>query len=61
MADWIEKKKIKQFFLISNCEAQARVRQGEARDGPKGKRPYSLNPCLELSLNLVAKCLILLK
>ena len=36
------------------CEAQARVRQGSARDGPQGKRPQSLNPCLELTLKLVA-------
>ena len=37
-----------------NCEAQARVRQGSARDGPQGERPQSLNPCLELTLKLVA-------
>ena len=36
------------------CEAQARVRQGSARDGSQGKRPQSLNPCLELTLKLVA-------
>ena len=36
------------------CEAQARVRQGLARDGSQGKMPQSLNPCLELTLNLVA-------
>ena len=36
------------------CEAQARVRQGLARDGSQGKRPQSLNPCLELTLKLVA-------
>ena len=36
------------------CEAQARVRQGSARDGPQGERPQSLNPCLELTLKLVA-------
>ena len=35
------------------CEAQARVRQGSARDGPQGERPQSLNPCLELTLKLV--------
>ena len=35
------------------CEAQARVRQGSARDGSQGKRPQSLNPCLELTLKLV--------
>ena len=34
---------------------QARVRQGSARDGPLGKRPQSLNPCLELTLKLVAR------
>ena len=32
------------------CEAQARVRQGSARDGSQGERPQSLNPCLELTL-----------
>ena len=36
------------------CEAQARVRQGSARDGPQGERPQSLKPCLELTLKLVA-------
>ena len=36
------------------CEAQARVRQGSARNGSQGKRPPSLNPCLELTLKLVA-------
>ena len=34
--------------------AQARVRQGSARDGSQGERPQSLNPCLELTLKLVA-------
>ena len=33
-----------------NCEAQARVRQGSARNGSQGERPQSLNPCLELTL-----------
>ena len=33
------------------CEAQARVRQGSARDGRQGERPQSLNPCQELTLN----------
>ena len=36
------------------CEAQARVRQGSARDGSQGKMPQSLNPSLELKLKLVA-------
>ena len=36
------------------CEAQARVRQGSAMDGSQGERPQSLNPCLELTLKLVA-------
>ena len=36
------------------CEAQARVRQGSARNGPQGKRPQSLNWSLELTLKLVA-------
>ena len=36
------------------CEAQARVRQGSARDGSQGERPQSLKPCLELTLKLVA-------
>ena len=36
------------------CEAQARVRQGSARDGSQGERPQSFNPCLELTLKLVA-------
>ena len=41
--------------MLNYCEAQARVRQGSARDGrPKGERPQSLNPCLELTLKLVA-------
>ena len=35
------------------CEAQARVRQGSARDGSQDERPQSLNPCLELTLKLV--------
>ena len=34
------------------CEAQARVRQGSARDGPLGERPQSFNPCLELTLKV---------
>ena len=34
------------------CEAQARVWQGSARDGPQGERPQSLTPCLELTLKL---------
>ena len=38
--------------LVSFCEAQARVRQGSARDGSQGKRPQSLNPSLELTLKL---------
>ena len=38
---------------LNNCEAQARVRQGKARMA-KGERPQSLNPCLELTLKLVA-------
>ena len=37
-----------------DCEAQARVRQGLARDGSQGERPQGLNPCLELTLKLVA-------
>ena len=40
------------YFLF--CEAQARVRQGSARDGIQGERPQSLNPSLELTLKLVA-------
>ena len=40
--------------INNNCEAQARVRQGSARDGSQGERPQSLNPCLELTLKLVA-------
>ena len=39
--------------LLKFCEAQARVRQGLARDGSQGERPQSLNPCLELTLKLV--------
>ena len=35
------------------CEAQARVRQGSARDGSQGKRPQSLKPSLELTSKLV--------
>ena len=30
-----------------------KLRQGSARDGPEGKRPQSLQPCLELTLKLV--------
>ena len=41
-------------FKDDNCEAQARVRQGSARDGLQGERPQSLKPCLELTLKLVA-------
>ena len=40
--------------VCTNCEAQARVRQGSARDGSQGERPQSLNPCQELTLKLVA-------
>ena len=36
------------------CEAQARVRQGLARDGSQGERPQSFKPCQELTLKLVA-------
>ena len=39
---------------LLNCEAQARVRQGSARDGSQGERPQRLNSCLELTLKLVA-------
>ena len=45
------------YFLLpffEYCEAQARVRQGSARDGSSGDRPQSLNPCQELTLKLVA-------
>ena len=31
-----------------------KLRQGSARDGCQGERPQSLNPCLELTLKLVA-------
>ena len=41
-------------YFTNYCEAQARVRQGSARDGSQGKRPQSFNPCLELTLKLVA-------
>ena len=41
-------------LLLNYCEAQARVRQGSARDGSQGERPQSLNPCQELTLKLVA-------
>ena len=34
------------------CEAQARVRQGSARDGSQGERPQSLNHCPELTLRI---------
>ena len=27
-----------------------KLRQGSARDGPQGKRPQSLKPCLELTI-----------
>ena len=40
------------FHKLKCCEAQARVRQGSARDGPQGERPQSLNPCLGLELTL---------
>ena len=39
--------------MLNNCEAQARVRQGSARDGSQRERPQSLNPSLELTLKLV--------
>ena len=45
---------IKGYFANYFCEAQARVRQGWANVGPLGERPSSLNPCLELTLKLVA-------
>ena len=49
------KKKLEKIHVTRKyCEAQARVRQGSARDGSQGKRPQSLNPCLELTLKLVA-------
>ena len=41
-------------YYVKNCEAQARVRQGSARYGSQGERPQSLNPCLKLTLKLVA-------
>ena len=44
---------ISNYNWINNCEAQARVRQGSARDGPQSERPQSLHPCLELTLKLV--------
>ena len=37
---------------VNYCEAQARVRQGSARDGSQGERPQSLKPSLELTLKL---------
>ena len=40
---------VRSWSLIFFCEAQARVRQGSARDGSQGKRPQSLNPSLELT------------
>ena len=40
-------------YSVYYCEAQARVRQGSARDGSQGKRSQSLNPSLELTLKLV--------
>ena len=43
-----------QIYRCRYCEAQARVRQGSARDGSQGERHQSLNPCLELTLKLVA-------
>ena len=46
--------KIVSFIHPDYCEAQARVRQVSARDGCQGERPQSLNPCLELTLKLVA-------
>ena len=41
------------YYKDNYCEAQARVRQVSARDGSP-ERPQSLNPCLELTLKLVA-------
>ena len=41
-------------IYLAYCEAQVRVRQGSARDGPQGERPQSFNPCQELTLKLVA-------
>ena len=53
-ADAAPERFIRRSYLDSFCEAQARVRQGSARDGSQGERPQSLNPCLELTLKLVA-------
>ena len=49
----IEVIKLRASYLEYCCEAQARARQGLARDGPQGEKPQSLNPCLELTLKLV--------
>ena len=56
MPQWAEYQQMVSATSNTNifCEAQARVRQGSARDGPQGERPQSLNPCLELTLKLVA-------
>ena len=46
---------IERILFIIYCEAQARVRQGKARDGSQGERPQSFKPCQELTLKLVAR------
>ena len=47
------KHRINNKIVSMYCEAQARVRQGLARDGSQGERPQSFKPCQELTLKLV--------
>ena len=39
---------------IDQINFVVKLRQGSARDGSQGERPQSFNPCLELTLKLVA-------
>ena len=53
----VEKMVIATVKLIQNAKNEVfwkiqdivKLRQGSARDGPQGKRPQSLKPCLELT------------
>ena len=41
-------------YIVKLRQGSGKDRQGLARDGPQGERPYGLKPCLELTLKLVA-------
>ena len=42
------------YVITAFSDPRNLLRQGSARDGPLGERPQSFNPCLELTLKLVA-------